>query len=209
MNVDQMQAERLNLSTFETLLESGKWEDTNKFFVTVCQYTSMAGIRYMVDRGANPRYNNDEPFVMACLNSSEVVRYFINEHGVNINAHDGQGIINAIYKGKIETIKILLDQGIPVTENMIKSSIHTNIENHTLIIDLFLQYSDATETALIYFKTFSEIQSNVTMPINNWFMSSIIVYLPLLKIMSTLPEVMKLFRKYDVDLNILFDIVNS
>ena len=77
---------------------------------------TVEGIRVFINAGMDPRYNNDRFFVKLCRHNTSIARFFINEHGVDVNAHNGKALYYALMVNNRETIKLLLDSGATVSD---------------------------------------------------------------------------------------------
>ncbi|XWV26382.1 putative ankyrin repeat protein L25 [Tupanvirus soda lake] len=109
------------------------------YFLELCQSDScVEEIRYMVDSGINPRQNNDEPLVKSCYGYNvDIVKYFINECGADVNAYDSIGLFNSVDNNTHTITKFLLENGVIVTDKIIYYAIRWFKSES---IELFLQY---------------------------------------------------------------------
>jgi hypothetical protein len=114
--------ESTRINEFNELLEQNKWDEINKYFLETCKWNggSFEEIKYMVDHGANPRMEDDMPFVLACGRSKEIAQYFLNEHGARIDAQNNGALVEAAGAHRIQTMKMLLEAGIKVTPEVFK-----------------------------------------------------------------------------------------
>jgi hypothetical protein len=93
-------------------------------------------IKLIVDIGADTRINSDECFVNSCLNNNPDIVQFFLDAGANVNAHNGQALINVIYCNCKEVAKILFENNIIVTEEALQEAIR---QNSVEIIELILE----------------------------------------------------------------------
>ena len=108
---------------FNKLVDEGDWTRINIFFINACYDASMEEIKYMIENGADPRYQEDMPLINACTQiPKEIVLYFINEHGANINAIDGRPLNAATRYGCIENMRILIDAGAKITDDIVETA---------------------------------------------------------------------------------------
>jgi len=133
-------SEYFDQENFLTILDTGDQDAVDKYFIDKMHYNLLLQqIEFMIDHGANPRYNNDKPFVLSCANIDiNVPRYFINNWNVDINAHDGEAMMNAMYEERLATIKLLLDCNITLTDGVITTSVELRLLD---TIELFINYS--------------------------------------------------------------------
>lgn len=100
-------------------------------------FYTLETIKYMVDLGADPRYDNDEPFIIACgFSEPNILAYFVDEVGVDINVcndriymvRNSQSIYWLLNKGMIlndeHIISLLQAQDNDIFELIISNSKH-------------------------------------------------------------------------------------
>ena len=81
-------------------------------------------IDIFVNAGLNLRHDNDIIFVDSCKYSDPVLTlHLINNYPIDLNAHNGQALWNALNKHNEGTIKILLEHGYKVTDDNIKKAL--------------------------------------------------------------------------------------
>lgn len=115
------------IEKFNKLLEKNDSDAINRYFVSKCYSCNLEEIKYMVDNGADPRYNNDQPFVELCRSPCiSIPLYFLKEYGADINAQNGQALENACYCNNYDLIDILIRNGIFITNDAIKLAINTD-----------------------------------------------------------------------------------
>lgn len=137
---------------FNELLVEGDQYKINCHFSGICwDKVTVEEIRYLVDNGANPRFNNDKPFVMCCrCNSVDVLLLFINEYGANINGQDGEALTMAVREKNYEAFKFLIESGITVSDKLIETVFRSN-ENK--FIQIMIEFGVPVERiAKIYWK---------------------------------------------------------
>jgi hypothetical protein len=86
----------------------------NKIFfcVTRLRTISLNVVKKMIELGANPHYNNADPFIYLCSNKTvDVPLYFIDEHNIDPNVQDGMA---AAYSTP-NVLKMLLANGLKIT----------------------------------------------------------------------------------------------
>lgn len=82
---------------------------------------SLNQIITLVDAGANPRINDDYPFITACSYCDlDVVKYFLYECGCDINVRNSDALTVAIAEEHYVLAKFLIECGIKITDNTIR-----------------------------------------------------------------------------------------
>lgn len=90
-------------------------------FLFKCEYGSVDYIKYLISLGMDPRLDNDTPFIKSCSRTTpEMMLFFLNEYYADINAQNGKAMVYAIGNHCLETINILLDNGIILTDKAIR-----------------------------------------------------------------------------------------
>lgn len=124
---------------FMDVVNTGDQEKINDQFVHEMYFTrTLDEIKFMINNGADPRHLNDHAFISACcMNDVNIILYFINEHNVDINTHDGTALESAIYCSNVNNMKLLLEYGIIVTDRAIQEIITVNnsVEKLKILID--------------------------------------------------------------------------
>jgi hypothetical protein len=148
----------LYIKKFNELLEKNDWDDINRFFIDCCNHGTLEDIKYMIECGVNPHMNEDEAFVRSCSrNDPAIGKYLLTEHNANINAqYDGPAKL-----ASVQMMKILLECGIVITNEIIREHIWTEYPECSPMIKLFLEYGiDREKIAEVFFKwNFSEQNS--------------------------------------------------
>ena len=99
-------------------------------FVINSGQLTLADAQVFFSTGINPRHNNDQFFVELCKCHTLIPKYFINEYGADVNAHDGLALANALSADNGSIIKMLLELGATITENHITIALnnHENLD---------------------------------------------------------------------------------
>ena len=126
---------------------SSNTEEAQELFSDLCcdRSTTVHDIRFMIDAGINPRYNNDQAFRASCGRNINVFKYFIEEYGVDINFKEISPIKNAMTSGNPEFFRILLEKSIDIPDCAIEWMIEWKCHNE---INMMLEYGqDPTRVA--------------------------------------------------------------
>ena len=107
------------IEEFNELLLNGNQDTINKFFLSKCISGTLEEIRYMVENGANPRIHDDKAFINSCGIKQEIMLYYLNECGANINAQNSEALRTAIWTNNISNIKLLINNGIIITDKIL------------------------------------------------------------------------------------------
>lgn len=101
----------------------------NKLFIEILQYQTwnLNKFKIMIELGADPKYDNDRPFVIACSwKKSKVAIYFIDNYHIDIPAIiDNYGIISIDGSSNTRILKMLLDNQIELNDKLISQCIHS------------------------------------------------------------------------------------
>ena len=148
----------------KTILEFDRLiEDHNKkidyLFCERCANGTLDEIKYMIEKGANPRCNNDEPFMNVCSRSKELALYFINYCSIDLKLMDDEPLISATISGRLDIMELLLEGGMKVTSDVVACRVR-NSRNYDIII-LLLKYADPTLIADVYIKKYSHIECKI------------------------------------------------
>jgi hypothetical protein len=125
------------------------------------RYGSVKIIHFLVDLGGNPTGNQGAIFHAACSQSPEILLYFINDCGMDVNSrhYNETGLEVAFRYGKLTNIDILLDAGANIdqdkisyivaqgkSETLIQKAIEIGINPtkifENMLIDLITTYAD-------------------------------------------------------------------
>lgn len=87
------------------------------FIAMIATSASLETIKEMISLGADPRYDNDNPFIVACRNY-DMALFFIQEYGPDINSTDGRAFFVAIKS--LDTIKLLIENGLIITDRIME-----------------------------------------------------------------------------------------
>ena len=94
--------------------------------------------------GIDVHHDNDHIFLDACaLNDLSMVKFFVEDLGCDINAHDSAALIVAIRKSRNDIIEYLLDAGIKISDNTIHEIF---IVHEPKLFQLLLKYYGNTES---------------------------------------------------------------
>jgi len=124
----------------ETFIEAKKLKGQkgiNEMFIKIIRADTykLETVKYMIELGANPNYNNDLPFLLSCANPTpDVPLYLIEQYNANVNTMYKNG--NAIYYAAqhIETIRVLYDHGYFSSNNDIDEYL-----DHPKVIKILLE----------------------------------------------------------------------
>ena len=104
--------------------------------VMYCKKLTVDIIELFINIGLEPKYNNDEIFVESCKSKDiSTTQYLINNYCININAHDGEALVAALNKKNKDTVKLLLEHGIKITDQHIRLAIEQNDEFIEMLIE--------------------------------------------------------------------------
>ncbi|XWV25121.1 hypothetical protein QJ856_gp0655 [Tupanvirus deep ocean] len=151
MEINRINKVIIDFSEIDNIINSDK-DEANRFFLDLCRYgKNIKTIKYLVDAGIDPRQNDDQAFVNACLSGDfDVISYLVNHCGANVNAQNGKGIINVIGNLSKKSIKLLLENGAILSENIINEAIKND---DMASIEAFIEHGiDPYKIALIYWK---------------------------------------------------------
>ena len=79
-------------------------------------------MQYMIDRGADPRINDDFVFANHDWPTIDVYKLLLS-YGANINAYDSSALFNAILMSKNDCVEFLLQEGSAITEKIVTAAI--------------------------------------------------------------------------------------
>jgi len=108
---------------FLSFVVDGNQEQMDFYLMNSCQGgASFDDIRFMVDNGANPLANNSKAFCYACgIEDVSVAQYFIYHHRVDLNSFGEEAMSCALSNKRREICKLLMDNGVEITDENIKS----------------------------------------------------------------------------------------
>ena len=135
----------LDQSTITSLFEKMIYAQSNRK-----QLISLDRVKYLASNGLNIRHNNDEFFMKFChINNLEIIKYFVEEIGVDINRHNSLALVYAIENRYYFLTEYLLLNGAIITKDAIKSCLSSawSEDSSVQIFDLLLQYGDHQEIA--------------------------------------------------------------
>jgi hypothetical protein len=111
----------INREHLNELLSDATTEELNESLLSTIAYIDFPLIKLMIEAGADPRYSNDAFFITCCGRSDPAAMlYFINEHGVDVNTQDGEGLIEACCPIQFDVIKVLLENGATINSRVIE-----------------------------------------------------------------------------------------
>ena len=100
-------------------------------------------VQKFVSMGLDVHHDNDHIVLDVCaLNDLSMVKFFVEDLGCDINAHDSAALIVAIRKSRNDTIEYLLDAGIKISDNTIHEIF---IVHEPKLFQLLLKYYDNSE----------------------------------------------------------------
>ncbi len=83
---------------------------------------SLDEIKILIDAGANPRVGGDYALLSACSHGNmDIVKYFLNDCGSDINSHNSEALIRAISSENFKLVTLLLDYGIKTNDTVLHS----------------------------------------------------------------------------------------
>lgn len=121
---------------FSQAYNIGGTDGLNKTFIHILKQWTIYLDQFilMVEEGADPRYDDDMPFVITCRYSkSDIPRYLIEKYRVDISAHNNSAIA-ASHKNDPALLKTFLDVGIEIDTKLIISCLN-NHEKLCMIIE--------------------------------------------------------------------------
>jgi len=84
---------------------------------------SLELIKYLINAGVNPRYNNDEFLINSCrFCDIKTIAYLIDDCGCNINASSSKALVNAFIFDRTDAAKFLLDSNIKITPDVLETA---------------------------------------------------------------------------------------
>ena len=143
---------QFNQEQFDQLLAEGNQTKLEDYFLVMVSYpheNPLATIKYMVASGINPHCQNDAAFILSCSSTLDRVMFFVESHGANINAYNGNALISAIKARKMDIAHYLLQRGARMTAH----SMYIAIRGCLRIKDILslLQEADYELLAHVYF----------------------------------------------------------
>ena len=103
-------------------------EKLNKAFLKAASNGELEEIKYLISKGADIHFMNDEALVWAAENGHlDIVKYLV-EQGLNIHAKN-EALIYAAHLGRLDIVKYLVNQGANIFANnndALNSSIISN-----------------------------------------------------------------------------------
>lgn len=130
--------EKSDIETFNEFVQTGNQKIIDIQFLYYCckPYATLDTIRYMVENGADPRAHNDDPFVIACAKrDTNIMLYFLEQCNADINAREGGALFNALGNNRDDIIKLLLENGIRVSDSNIINMISMYPNGIKLLVD--------------------------------------------------------------------------
>lgn len=126
--------------------EKGNKDKINELFINSTCYGSEESsqvdeMQFMIDRGANPRIDNDLVFAKHGAPTIDIYK-LLSSYGADINAHNSSALDNAISMGKNDCVEYLLQKDSNVTENIVKNAVNWN---NTIAMDLLHKYQPNNE----------------------------------------------------------------
>jgi hypothetical protein len=136
---------------FEQVLVINPTNGINDAFVDILdwstQYLPLDLIKKMIDLGADPYYSNARPFIVSCCQTNtDIPLYFIKEYNIDVNIENGLAMN---YCSSYDTLKILLENGYKISEDIIKNRMHRIFFN-IKTIELLYEYGIAMEKIFEY-----------------------------------------------------------
>ena len=136
--------DKINFITKKTLLYG---HDVNILILSKMLYLLMRNqnvnltledIRQFLQLGVDPHYDNDIYFILSCLKPShDIILFFVNEYGCNINAHNSKALYYAINHCP-SNVRLLLELGITINYEIIEGCF--NVGNLNQAIDDLVIY---------------------------------------------------------------------
>ena len=111
-----------------------------KMYLTL-ELLEINDVEYLIQRGADPRYNNDEILKIICQIPGEklnLVKYLVEECGCDVNSNNSAALERAILNNYETITKYLLDKQSIITDSVITNAIHST--SNKKYIDLLIQY---------------------------------------------------------------------
>jgi hypothetical protein len=123
-------------TAFEKAKKIGDLNNINEIFVAMIRKNqALDMVKYMISLGADPHYKNDLPFILSCGNNDDcLILYFIKEHNVDVNTINCPSGIYCISTTTPKILRILLGNGLILTDTIIKFINH-EIENVKLLLE--------------------------------------------------------------------------
>lgn len=113
-----------NRENFMKVVDENDQEKLNKYLISEIEKLAemdttltLDDIKFMIENGADPRYNDDDAFILSCrCADTNIMLYFINNWNVDINAQDSGGLYSAIACYRNANFKLLLECGIKIPD---------------------------------------------------------------------------------------------
>jgi hypothetical protein len=144
-----------DLATVKSFIENGfdVTQYDNMAIVSASKYSNLECVRALVLAGADVHVESDKPFLNSCSRTFPgMAEYFITECGVDINAQDGQGLLEACGNFKIHVVRFLLDRGLVLGEDLMIRAMSKCIEyDNFSCLDLLLNLGGSAEIAFRLF----------------------------------------------------------
>lgn len=122
------------------------------YFLSRCSETdSLDEIDELIKLGINLKKENilNRAFVSSCAGNIGITLYFLNK-GADINALNGQALVQAVGKSNWQTLKFLLERGIKLTSYNVVHSLYKF--NYQEVMDILWEHGyDKMEIAKILF----------------------------------------------------------
>lgn len=127
---------------FMNVVATGDQSEIDKQFLhNMRSKRTLDEIKFMIDNGANPRYDDDTAFLLACtMSDTNILLYFISDCNVNINTLSGFALEQAIWSESIDNVKLLLENGIKVTDRAIQRV--ATQDNSVELLKILMNYVD-------------------------------------------------------------------
>lgn len=101
-------------------------------------------VQKIILMGLDVHFDGDNLFLLVCaLGDLSMVKFFLEDLGCDINAHDSSALVAAIRKCRVDTAEYLLDSGIKISNRLINEIF---IVHNPIFFQLLLKYSDDKES---------------------------------------------------------------
>ena len=106
-------------------------------FVFAVYGKNISVAKSLIDMGININDNyKNKTFCAICdWASNDIVLYFINNFGADINSNDGYAMISAISGNNLPVIKLLLEIGIAINDNILTQLVISSVEAMKIFIE--------------------------------------------------------------------------
>lgn len=135
--IDDLTNKNTKLDEFRSKLNELNEIQLSELLIKICSSyeVTLPIIKMIVEAGANPRYKNDQAFINSgCARNPDITKYFLTECDVDVNAQNGEALVEACGSHYWMVTRILLDHDVKITDKAIQMATEWHSDENVIML---------------------------------------------------------------------------